>query len=149
MFHLLELSNINKLFIDYRQVGYWQSINGELQEVTTRESGAGLNHLRSGRRMTKSQIHRMLRNPIDYGDFVWKGTLYRGSDEPLISKKLFDSVQAVFDQANRPRYGKHRQAFVGLLTWTVWMCHHGRGADPSGELGGRDAFRTWFVESAA
>ena len=31
----------------------------------------------------------MLRNPIDYGDFVWEGSLYRGSDEPLlISKKI-------------------------------------------------------------
>lgn len=58
----------------------------------------------------------MLRNPIDYGDFVWEGTPYRGSDEQLISKKLFDAVQAVFDRANRPRYGKHQQAFVGLLT---------------------------------
>jgi Recombinase/Recombinase zinc beta ribbon domain len=90
--------------------------NVSLKEVTTRAFGAGLNHPRSGRRMTKSEIHRMLRNPIYYGDFLWKGTLYRGSHEPLISKELFDAVQAVFDQANRPRYGKHQHAFMGLLT---------------------------------
>jgi site-specific DNA recombinase len=96
--------------------------NVSLKELTARAFSAGLTHPRSGRKMTKSEIHRMLRNPIYYGDFLWKGKLYRGLHEPLISRELFDAVQAVFDQANRPRYTKHQHAFTGLLTCGCCGC---------------------------
>ena len=45
--------------------------------------------------MTTSEIHRMLRNPIYTGDFLWLGNRRRGSHEPLISHETFDQVQAV------------------------------------------------------
>ena len=66
--------------------------------------------------MMKSEIHRMLHNPIYDGAFRWKGKLYRGCHVPIISTELFDAVQSVFASANRPRYTKHRHAFAGLLT---------------------------------
>ncbi len=43
----------------------------------------GLRHHRGDRRMTTSEIHRMLRNPIYTGDFLWLGQRRRGSHEPL------------------------------------------------------------------
>ena len=42
-----------------------------LKELTVRVFAAGLTHPRSGRRMTKSEIHRLLHNPAYYGDFIW------------------------------------------------------------------------------
>ena len=64
-----------------------------------RAFSAGLTHPRSGRRLTKSEIHRILHNPLYCGDFRWNGKLYRGVHEPLISSELFDDVQAVFEEA--------------------------------------------------
>ena len=87
-----------------------------LKELTASAFADGLTHPRSGRRMTKSEIHRMLHNPIYYGDFFWKGKHYKGSHDPIVSKELFDGVQSTFASANRPRYTKHRHAFAGLLT---------------------------------
>ncbi len=50
------------------------------KEVTRRAFSVGLTHNRSRsgpRRMTKSEVHRLLRNPIYVGDFMWNGRLYR------------------------------------------------------------------------
>jgi site-specific DNA recombinase len=93
-----------------------------LKELTARAFAAGLTHPRSGRRMTKSEIHRILHNPIYYGEFRWKGTLYSGSHEPLISRDTFDDVQEVFAAADRPRYTKRRHAFAGLVTCARCGC---------------------------
>ena len=47
-----------------------------LQELRVRAAAIGLTHPRSGRRLTKSEIHRILHNPIYAGEFSWKGRLY-------------------------------------------------------------------------
>ena len=87
-----------------------------LKEVARRAAEIGLNHPRAQRRLVKSEIHRMLRNPIYAGDFLWKGRRYHGRHTPLISQALFETVQEVFTSANRPRYTKRRHAFAGLVT---------------------------------
>jgi site-specific DNA recombinase len=87
-----------------------------LQELTRKAFITGLMHPRSGRRMTKSEIHRILHNPIYAGEFVWNGRTYQGVHEPLISRRTFDEVQDVFKLANRPKYTKHRYAFAGVIS---------------------------------
>ena len=57
-----------------------------LKALTAKAHSAGLSHPRSGRRLTKSEVHRALHNPIYHSGFVWKGKQYRGLHEPLISK---------------------------------------------------------------
>ena len=93
-----------------------------LKQVTATAFTDGLTHPRSGRRLVKSEIHRMLHNPIFYGAFRGKGKLYAGNHDPIVSKDLFDAVQAVFASANKPRYRTHRHAFAGLLTCGVCGC---------------------------
>ena len=66
--------------------------------------------------MTKSELHRMLQNPIYTGDFRWLGTIHRGSQTPLISHELFARVQAVLQHKPRGRYRRQRHPFMGLLT---------------------------------
>jgi DNA invertase Pin-like site-specific DNA recombinase len=99
------------------QLFEWYAAGTEsLQTLTAKAYAHGLRHPRSERRMSKSEIHRILHDPIYYGEFEWKGRRYRGRHQPLITKELFDKVQAVFDGGNRPRYAKHRHAFAGRLT---------------------------------
>jgi site-specific DNA recombinase len=71
--------------------------------------------------ITKSSIQRILRNPVYYGAFKWKGKLYpNGIHEPLISKELWDKVQNVLDRyenkAMATRWGTLPFTFKGLLT---------------------------------
>ncbi len=87
-----------------------------LKEVTARAAAIGLTHPRSARKLTKSEIHRVLHNPIYAGEFRWKGKQYAGLHTPIISRRLFEDVQDVFAVINRPRYTKHQHAFAGLMT---------------------------------
>ena len=115
-----------------------------LKEVTRLAGEMGLTHPRVTRRLAKSEIHRLLRNPIYAGEFLWKGKRYSGLHEPIISMSLFERVQEVFEEANRPRYTKRRHAFAGLVNcgrcgcamtaeikkarYVYYHCTGGRGA---------------------
>ena len=65
--------------------------------------------------LSNGYLVRILKNPFYVGDFYWEGKLYPGTHTPLISRDLFDQVQAVFQGHNRPKQRKHRFAFGGLL----------------------------------
>jgi DNA invertase Pin-like site-specific DNA recombinase len=49
-----------------------------LKALLAKAQAIGLTHPRTGRRLFKSEIHRLLQNPIYTGDFVWDGTKYPG-----------------------------------------------------------------------
>lgn len=68
--------------------------------------------------MATSQVDRILKNPFYYGMMSIKGKLYPHKYEPLISKQLYDQVQAVKDRANKkPRkYGGLPYFYRGLMT---------------------------------
>ena len=82
----------------------------------------GLRHPRADRRMTKSEVHRMLQRLVYTGAFMWMGKRYPGSHEPLITQETFDEVQAVLRRKPRARYPKQRHAFMGLLTCARCGC---------------------------
>ena len=88
-----------------------------------RRTRSGLRHWRGDRRMTKSEIHRMLSNPIYTGDFVWLGKRYRGSHEPLITPAR-RSTRSRPSSGGKPRarYVEQRHAFMGLLTCARCGC---------------------------
>ena len=78
---------------------------------------------RKGYKIHKSTIHKILRDPIYYGNFMWRGELYKGTHQPIISKELFDQVQEKLDGYNRPKQTKrHNFAFTGLLTCGICGC---------------------------
>lgn len=63
-----------------------------------------------------SCVQRMLQNSIYYGVFSFNGEIYDGTHEPIISKKLFDSVQQVMsNRGKKKRKRKHEFAFSGLM----------------------------------
>ena len=73
---------------------------------------------KKGKMVGRTFVSDMLSNPIHYGHFRYAGEVYEGKHEPIISKELFDRVQAVFDR--RWRYSpSQKQApqkpFLGLL----------------------------------
>jgi site-specific DNA recombinase len=83
--------------------------------LTAKAKEMGLTHPNSGRPIMKAQVHRMLQNPIYYGEFVWLEKRYQGSHDALITRDRFDQVQAVLHRKPRATYPKQKHAFMGLL----------------------------------
>ncbi len=97
----------------------WYSTgNYSLQEVIDRAYAEGLVYRKTGAKVYKSAIHKILTNPIYHGGFNWAGKHYRGKHEPIITKELFDSVQIALAHRGRhlTRHQRHNWAFQGLLS---------------------------------
>jgi site-specific DNA recombinase len=95
---------------------WYKSGTYSLKALTEMARAGGLTHPRSGRPMLKAEIHRILQNPIYFGEFKWLGRRYQGSHQPLITRELFEQAQAVLRRKPRARYPRQRHAFMGLLT---------------------------------
>src|SRR5260370_26157428 len=93
-----------------------------LKALLAKAQAIGLTHPRTDRRLFKSEIHRLLQNPIYAGDFVWDGTKYPGCHQAVITRELFDDVQAIPRRKPRARHLKQRHAFMGLLTCANCGC---------------------------
>jgi site-specific DNA recombinase len=74
---------------------------------------------RTGKLLGNTTISNLLSNPLFYGHFRYGGEVYEGKHEPIITKKLFDEVQAVVNERWRysPKEKKPSKpkAFMGLL----------------------------------
>jgi len=69
-----------------------------------------------GKPVCKAQLARILKNPIYYGVFRFKGELHEASHPPLISKKLFDRVQDILKNRQREhKPAEPRFPFTGLF----------------------------------
>ena len=84
--------------------------------------------------LSKSEMSRLLTNPIYMGVIRWKGELYEGKFAPIISSELFRTVQKVIKVKSKPR--KHRNGhnfpFCGIFRCTCgamitaqWAKGHG------------------------
>ena len=100
---------IQKMFRLYATGAY------SLQKIADLANEEGLRS-RKGKKLHKSTIEKILKDPLYYGDFRWNNRLYKGTHPPIISKQLFDTVQEAFASHNRPKQKKHQFAFTGLLT---------------------------------
>ena len=68
------------------------------------------------RPLSVSCVQRFLKNHFYYGVFRFNNEFYQGTHEPIISKKLFDSVQQVMsNRGKKKRKRKHEFAFSGLM----------------------------------
>ncbi len=69
-----------------------------------------------GRPVHVDFVRRLLRNPFYYGHFEYSGLLYEGKHPPIISKQLFDRVQAVRACRTHPMAPvRQPKAFTRLL----------------------------------
>jgi len=71
---------------------------------------------KAGKPIFKSCLAKMLRNPFYYGHMIYKGEEYEASHPPLITKKLYDSVQVVIAQKTRViKKTVDKFTFTGLM----------------------------------
>ena len=66
----------------------------------------------------QATLYKILRNRLYTGDFDWNGKTYRGVHVPIVTKDLWDRVQAILDQRfeKRHRKSRHQFAFSGLIS---------------------------------
>ena len=76
------------------------------------------NNLRGnlGKEIAISNVQKILQNIFYIGLMRWKGEIFEGQHEPLISKKLFDKCQEVMAKRGKVKeVRKHNFAFLGLM----------------------------------
>ncbi len=92
----------------------FQDISDYLFERGVKTSG--------GKPYSKDKVKYILKNPFYYGHFIYGGEVHEGKHTPIISKKLFDKVQAVIEQRSHPTKGLiEPQAYCGLLRCSCGM----------------------------
>jgi site-specific DNA recombinase len=98
--------------------GWYASGTLSLKEAAERARAAGLVYRRTGGPVPVSCIHWLLRNRIYTGEFEWKGRLYKGKHQPLVTRELWERVQGILDgrNARKTRRGPRDFAFSGLIT---------------------------------
>ena len=72
-----------------------------LRQLHDKFNGLGLKR-KSGKELAVSNYQQILKNPIYTGLMRYNGEIFEGKHEPIISKKLFDSVQEVMSRKSKP-----------------------------------------------
>lgn len=68
------------------------------------------------KRISKSALEQMLKNPFYTGVFKFKGEIMQGKHTPLITKKLFQKVQSAFTKDGKSLYRKQEFLLGNFLT---------------------------------
>src|SRR3989344_735924 len=76
-----------------------------------------------GKPLVIANIQKNLQNVFYLGLMKWKGEIFEGKHEPLISKKLFDKCQEVMAKRGKVQeVRKHHFAFLGLMKCASCGC---------------------------
>ena len=76
-----------------------------------------------GKPLVIANIQKNLQNIFYLGLMKWKGEIFEGKHEPLISKKLFDKCQEVMAKRGKVQeVRKHNFAFLGLMKCASCGC---------------------------
>ena len=102
--------HVMRLFEDYATGRY------SLLDLSKKAYDDGF-RTRKGRKVVRSMVQKLLRNRIYTGDFVYDGTFYKGSYEPLISVELWQRVQDILEGKNKSKLRKGRRdwAFARMI----------------------------------
>jgi hypothetical protein len=95
-----------------------EPVKYSLKEIARIARADGLVFRKSRNPIPTSTVHKILRKRAYCGEYVYKGVTYTGSYEPLISRELWEDVQAVLDgrHLKRPKKRTHDFAYAGLIT---------------------------------
>jgi len=60
-------------------------------------------------------VEPILKSPLCYREFIWKGNRYQGIHVRLINRELFEEAQTELQRDGKPKSRKGMLAFAGLL----------------------------------
>lgn len=65
--------------------------------------------------IARNSLYKILANPFYTGMFLYKGKLYQGKHEPMITLEEFDTVQKILGKHGRPIYKAHVFPYTGII----------------------------------
>jgi site-specific DNA recombinase len=104
--------------------------------------GHGLTSYRE-RLIPKARMSSILTDPFYYGAFTWKGVLYAGGHEPVVSKELWEKAQRVFRERGRGQaHYKVAFPFMGMIR--CGECGHAITAEEQRRVQKNGNQHTWL-----
>ena len=70
---------------------------------------------KGGKPICCSEIYRIFNDPFYYGHFKYKGKLFKGLHEPMITLEEFERVQELLGRKGKPRPKNHEFSFTGII----------------------------------
>lgn len=102
-----EISIANEIFTTYLRLGSLSETAKELNDkgyrLKTWTTQAG--RTRGGERFQKTNVSRILNDPVYIGKVRYKGGVYEGQQPAIISEELFESVQSILQTNNITKTG--------------------------------------------
>ena len=83
-----------------------------LRTLAQKAYGEGFLFRKSRSKIPLTTLQKILRKRIYTGEFNYGGELYQGSHEPLITREVWNRVQAILDGRHATRHRKVRHDFV-------------------------------------
>lgn len=118
----------NTIFIDKKLSGYiirmfelCKTGKYSFQDMSDILFEEGL-RTKSGNKVFKGSIERVLKKKFYYGMMEKNGILYPGNHEPLITKELFDNVRETIEERSRPKERTLFFPFRGFLKCASCDC---------------------------
>lgn len=68
-----------------------------------------------GSPLAHSTIYQILTNPFYAGHILWRGELYPGKHEPMVTQAEFERVQELLGRRHQAKPVRHRFAYTGVL----------------------------------
>ena len=81
-------------------------------DLTRHARELGLTFRKSGHPVNSATVHHVLRTRTYCGEFLWKGRVYPGSYEPIVSKQLWQQVQDLLEERCSTKPKRRAQDFV-------------------------------------
>jgi site-specific DNA recombinase len=101
---------------------------------------------RYGHVLDKGRIYKLLNNRVYVGEAVHKGIAYPGEHEAIVSKSLWERVQALLGESPRLRANRNRAQTPALLKGLVFG-PDGRAMSPSHTRKGQKLYRYYVSQS--
>ena len=102
-----EIPVVNEIFTTYLRLGSLSATAMELNErgyrLKTWTTQAG--RTRGGERFQKTNVSRILNDPVYVGKVRYKAGVYEGQHKAIISEELFDAVQSILQANNITKTG--------------------------------------------
>jgi hypothetical protein len=99
-----------------------------------------------GQRLDKGRIYKLLHNRVYVGDAVHKGTAYPGEHEAIVTKTLWEKVQAVLAESPKVRARRTRAQTPALLKGLIFG-PDGRAMSPTHTRRGDKLYRYYVSQT--
>jgi site-specific DNA recombinase len=99
-----------------------------------------------GHKLDKGRIYKLLHNRVYVGDAVHKGVAYPGEHEAIVSKTLWDKVQAALAESPKVRAGRTRAQTPALLKGLIFG-PDGRAMSPTHTRRGDKLYRYYVSQT--